>query len=144
MKITRRRFWTAIAGLAALTAIGLPRGAAFVTTRRILAVIETAFGPEIAATPAAKAFAQAYLEAMPENGPDNSVLNDAAFALSVFFRQPRYTERGLFNGVVNAFARSTNVVSRSDESQELEFVLLFDPYLNPCSNQLSVFFDPNG
>jgi hypothetical protein len=100
--------------------------------------IEEEFGSDVARTADASAFTNdlmAYLEAT-----DPSTYR----RMSWHFRlKPRFVgdlvsqESGLRGQVINLFLLSTNYVLAKERGDNFHYVALCDPYLTPCSNQLS-------
>jgi len=50
---------------------------------------------------------------------------------------PLYDEAQFGGDVVQTFLTSTNVVLAAEKGDDLSFVALRDPYVSPCTNQLS-------
>ncbi len=101
-----------------------------------LEVIRDVYGPEIADDPVAHEFAQAYEEFVLEKGTQGQVLDMVYWTglQDVPFVDEKLGR--IKDSVVDKFATSTNVILATELGKPLEFVALFDPFLNSCQNQL--------
>ncbi|RBW62081.1 hypothetical protein [Ruegeria sp. A3M17] len=101
-----------------------------------LGVIRDVYGPEIAKDPAALEFARAYEDFVLEKGTQGQVL-DMVYWTGLQDVPYVSDKLGRINdSVVDKFATSTNVILATELGKPLEFVALFDPFLNTCQNQL--------
>ena len=109
-------------------------------------VIARVFGTDIALTPAAREFSEAYEVFVIDKGMSGRAVN-AVFNLRAGNLPYVEDERDkLDRSIVSKFATSTNVVLSAETGADLEFFGIFHPVENGCTNQLShtglVWADP--
>ncbi len=138
MKLSRRALMLgaagAVGGGSAIGAVAVRQGA---IAEFVLEVVAKSFGPQFAAEPAAREFADVY-EAFVDGRGGLGLTVHALYGLELDRIEP--IKRRLmpqWRSIVQKFAMSTNVVLAHETGAPLAFMGLYAPYHSPCSNQLS-------
>ena len=140
--LSRRAFFIS---LGAVTVAG---GAVYLPTgfrSWIIKQLEGEFGTDVAGTADALAFTNDFMAYLKATDPSQYWKMSWYFRLKPQFVGDRSSwESGLRSRAINLFLLSTNYVLAQERGLDFHYVALCDPYLNPCSNQLSSTALTNG
>ena len=135
--LTRRAFLTSLGVVTAIFGtLSLSTG----LKSWLLEQIEQEFGGDIARTDHTARFADDFMAYLKRTDPDHFWKLNWSFRL-----RPRVLgdlvspQSGLRRRVIEMFLLSTNYVLATEAGHDFHYVALCDPYLHPCSNQLSAF-----
>lgn len=134
MKLSRRKllFGSVVVGLAAL--YGLTGNLRLWLHEQII----EEFGDQMTADPQVEAFLTDYIEYLHDTRSRLHLMMQVYFhakpAHALSWRQD--DEKRIRNHLITLFVRSTNVIAVIERGQPFYYGGIFDPDINPCTNQL--------